>query len=133
MAAQGIEKMNSYVRYLEQNPKEIHLLFKELLINVTSFFRDNEAFKKIVSPLKNQAFMFLASFFSLLVMVKFLLSLGIAGPFVFGDEQIYFQTAYDFFAKHSFTYNSEKINLIYPLYPLIISPAFFPAFVYKPT
>jgi two-component system CheB/CheR fusion protein len=33
-----------YVRYLSENPGEAQLLFRELLINVTSFFRDPEAF-----------------------------------------------------------------------------------------
>ncbi|MCV2360952.1 PAS domain-containing protein [Paucibacter sp. TC2R-5] len=33
-----------YARYLKENPGEAQLLFRELLINVTSFFRDPEAF-----------------------------------------------------------------------------------------
>lgn len=33
-----------YARYLKNHPAEVHALFKELLINVTSFFRDTEAF-----------------------------------------------------------------------------------------
>lgn len=33
-----------YVRYLQENPHEIDILFKELLISVTNFFRDPEAF-----------------------------------------------------------------------------------------
>lgn len=39
-----IETMAHYVRYLQENPNEVDLLFKELLINVSSFFRDVEAF-----------------------------------------------------------------------------------------
>jgi two-component system, chemotaxis family, CheB/CheR fusion protein len=35
-----IEKIASYVRFLQENPKEVEILFKELLIGVTSFFRD---------------------------------------------------------------------------------------------
>ena len=35
-----IDKINSYVRFLQGNPKEVEILFKELLIGVTSFFRD---------------------------------------------------------------------------------------------
>jgi two-component system, chemotaxis family, CheB/CheR fusion protein len=35
---------DAYARYLHENPEEVHILFKELLINVTSFFRDTEAF-----------------------------------------------------------------------------------------
>ncbi|MDC0935484.1 chemotaxis protein CheB [Pirellulales bacterium] len=39
-----IEGPNAYVKYLQQNQHETELLFKELLISVTSFFRDQEAF-----------------------------------------------------------------------------------------
>jgi two-component system CheB/CheR fusion protein len=35
-----IEKIQNYVRFLQENPKEIEILFKEMLIGVTSFFRD---------------------------------------------------------------------------------------------
>lgn len=35
-----IEKIQSYVRFLQENPKEVEILFKELLIGVTSFLRD---------------------------------------------------------------------------------------------
>lgn len=38
-----IKKLNEYVRYLQENPHEIDVLFKELLISVTNFFRDPEA------------------------------------------------------------------------------------------
>ena len=44
MAQHDIENSEDYVRYLKENSDEVHLLFKELLINVTSFFRDAEAF-----------------------------------------------------------------------------------------
>jgi len=44
MAQHGIEDAEVYVRYLKESPAEVHLLFRELLINVTSFFRDPEAF-----------------------------------------------------------------------------------------
>jgi len=44
MSQHNIEDMNIYVRYLKEHPAEVKTLFKELLINVTSFFRDNEAF-----------------------------------------------------------------------------------------
>ena len=48
-----IDKINSYVRYLQENPNEIEILFKELLIGVTSFFRDTavwELLKKNILP-----------------------------------------------------------------------------------
>ena len=40
MAIHGLAAVAEYVRFLRQNPQEIDLLFKELLIGVTSFFRD---------------------------------------------------------------------------------------------
>lgn len=40
MAIHGLPEVAQYVRFLRQNPKEIDLLFNELLIGVTSFFRD---------------------------------------------------------------------------------------------
>ncbi len=36
-----------YLRFLHENPHEIDILFKELLISVTSFFRDPEAFDSL--------------------------------------------------------------------------------------
>lgn len=44
MAQHNIENTEVYARFLKENPAEIQILFKELLINVTSFFRDKEAF-----------------------------------------------------------------------------------------
>ncbi|MEI6175038.1 MAG: chemotaxis protein CheB [Bacteroidota bacterium] len=35
-----LDKLQHYVLYLQDNPKEVEILFKELLIGVTSFFRD---------------------------------------------------------------------------------------------
>lgn len=40
MSLHQIDKMVNYVPYLHENPSEIELLFKELLIGVTHFFRD---------------------------------------------------------------------------------------------
>ena len=40
MAIHGQSTMPDYARFLSKNPHEIDLLFKELLIGVTSFFRD---------------------------------------------------------------------------------------------
>ncbi|KAB2640371.1 MAG: PAS domain S-box protein [Verrucomicrobia bacterium] len=47
MAVHQIEKMPSYVSYLQQTPSEVEALFRDLLINVTSFFRDAAAFKAL--------------------------------------------------------------------------------------
>ena len=44
MALHTIEDEATYARFLKDNPAEGPLLFRELLINVTSFFRDPEAF-----------------------------------------------------------------------------------------
>jgi two-component system, chemotaxis family, CheB/CheR fusion protein len=40
MGLHQLSKIADYVRYLQGNPQELDLLFKELLIGVTSFFRD---------------------------------------------------------------------------------------------
>lgn len=40
MGIHQISKMSAYVRYLQENSQELDLLFKELLIGVTNFFRD---------------------------------------------------------------------------------------------
>ncbi len=45
MGLHGIEALEVYGRYLKEHPSEVQALFKELLINVTSFFRDPEAFE----------------------------------------------------------------------------------------
>lgn len=44
MSVHQITNVDVYIRYLRENPQEIELLFKELLIGVTGFFRDPEAF-----------------------------------------------------------------------------------------
>jgi two-component system CheB/CheR fusion protein len=44
MAQHDIVDAELYVRYIKEHPAELQALFKELLINVTSFFRDAEAF-----------------------------------------------------------------------------------------
>ena len=45
MAVQQIGEISHYAQYLRQNPTEIDELFKDLLINVTNFFRDSAAFE----------------------------------------------------------------------------------------
>jgi len=40
MGIHQINKIASYVRYLQENPSELDILFKELMIGVTNFFRD---------------------------------------------------------------------------------------------
>ena len=45
MAVHQIEAIDNYVKYLQQTPPEVEALFRDLLIGVTNFFRDPEAFK----------------------------------------------------------------------------------------
>lgn len=48
MAVHQVETPGDYVRYLQQTPEEVDVLFGELLIGVTHFFRDAEAFEALV-------------------------------------------------------------------------------------
>ena len=47
MGIHQIGKMSAYVRYLQENSQELNLLFKELLIGVTNFFRDPAAWEQL--------------------------------------------------------------------------------------
>jgi len=47
MHVQQVDSIRDYVSFLRQHPAEIRILFKELLIGVTSFFRDAEAFDSL--------------------------------------------------------------------------------------
>lgn len=47
MGLHQIGKIDTYVRFLRENPQETELLFKELLIGVTSFFRDSLAWEQL--------------------------------------------------------------------------------------
>ena len=51
MLAHNIADTDLYARYLKEHPEEVQLLFKELLINVTSFFRDPESFEALKKDL----------------------------------------------------------------------------------
>jgi two-component system CheB/CheR fusion protein len=51
MGIHQIDKMANYVRYLQENPQELDLLFKELLIGVTSFFRDPAVWEALRSEI----------------------------------------------------------------------------------
>lgn len=53
MVLKKIENLRDYLKYLQQTPNEVDLLFNDILINVTAFFRDAQAFaalKKKVFP-----------------------------------------------------------------------------------
>ena len=47
MAVHKIQRVQDYLRYLQHYPLEIETLFRELLIGVTNFFRDTEAFSAL--------------------------------------------------------------------------------------
>jgi two-component system CheB/CheR fusion protein len=47
MAISQLDTLPDYIRMLQENPAELESLFKELLIGVTSFFRDPESFVKL--------------------------------------------------------------------------------------
>ncbi|MBC8550354.1 MAG: PAS domain-containing protein, partial [Candidatus Brocadiales bacterium] len=55
MAVHQIDKISHYLDYVRQNPSEVTTLFKDLLIGVTNFFRDPDAFdileKEIISEI----------------------------------------------------------------------------------
>jgi len=47
MGIHQINRIMHYVRFLQENPQETKLLFKELMIGVTSFFRDPAAWEQL--------------------------------------------------------------------------------------
>jgi two-component system CheB/CheR fusion protein len=47
MGIHQIDKIADYIRYLQENSQELDLLFNELLIGVTSFFRDSAAWEEL--------------------------------------------------------------------------------------
>ncbi|MEG3753889.1 EAL domain-containing protein [Psychromonas arctica] len=51
MVALKVTTLNEYVKLISSSPKEVELLFKDILIGVTSFFRDNEAYESLENHL----------------------------------------------------------------------------------
>src|SRR6058998_3424752 len=51
LQAVGIESYDAYQTYLEARPEEFGFLFNTILINVTSFFRDPEAWGFLTSEI----------------------------------------------------------------------------------
>jgi two-component system, chemotaxis family, CheB/CheR fusion protein len=51
MAVHQLELTDQYLRYLQETPAEIESLFRDLLIGVTSFFRDKEVFESLQQQL----------------------------------------------------------------------------------
>lgn len=56
MAVNQISCIDAYARYLRSNPQELDLLFRELLIGVTSFFRDPEVWEYLRTQALPQLF-----------------------------------------------------------------------------
>ena len=57
MVIHKIETINDYIGYLEQTPAEVDALFRDMLIGVTSFFRDPEAFDFLKEQIIPELFM----------------------------------------------------------------------------
>lgn len=59
MGIHALRSADAYVRFAQENPQELDLLFKELLIGVTSFFRDSAAWTALsrlaIKPLVESA------------------------------------------------------------------------------
>lgn len=53
MTALGINQIEDYVTHCRNSPQEVDALFKDLLISVTRFFRDNEEFERLHRPIAN--------------------------------------------------------------------------------
>ncbi len=55
MGLRHVESMSDYVQYLRENSDEVVALYKDLLIGVTNFFREPEAWrvleKQVIAPL----------------------------------------------------------------------------------
>ncbi len=53
LSALKVDNLHEYLKIIESNPDEITNLYHDILIGVTSFFRDKEAFDKITLSIKN--------------------------------------------------------------------------------
>lgn len=55
MAVNQLERLDDYLRFVREKPKEADTLFRELLIGVTNFFRDPDAFtalaEEVIRPI----------------------------------------------------------------------------------
>ena len=56
MAVHQIEAIDAYVKYLQQTRAEVEALFRDLLIGVTNFFRDPDAFQVLESQVISKLF-----------------------------------------------------------------------------
>lgn len=53
ITALGLKDLDGYAEYIASNPTEISSLFKDMLISVTSFFRDSTEFAALANHLKS--------------------------------------------------------------------------------
>ncbi|MFC4637545.1 CheR family methyltransferase [Deinococcus hohokamensis] len=53
MKSQRLNRVGQYVRFLQETPAELEALISDLTINVTSFFRDPEAFEQLTEQLRS--------------------------------------------------------------------------------
>ena len=56
MALHNIEDLKDYARILQEDPGEVEALYQDILINVTSFFRDPEMFEAIQTKILPKLF-----------------------------------------------------------------------------
>jgi two-component system, chemotaxis family, CheB/CheR fusion protein len=47
MTIHKVHTIDDYIDYLQKNPKEVHLLYQDILIHVTRFFREPESFEAL--------------------------------------------------------------------------------------
>ena len=47
MTVHHLEELGQYLHYLKQHPQEAEVLYEEMLINVSHFFRDPEVFEAL--------------------------------------------------------------------------------------
>jgi len=53
MQSQGLSNLGQYARYVRETPGEVTSLYKDLTINVTSFFRDPDAYVSLADQLRH--------------------------------------------------------------------------------
>lgn len=51
MALHKLDSLSGYLKYLEENPGELDALYQDILIHVTSFFREPEVFRALQSTI----------------------------------------------------------------------------------
>jgi two-component system CheB/CheR fusion protein len=56
MAVHRLDQLEAYLKYLDQNPGELDALYRDMLIGVTSFFRDREVFDAIKTTILPRIF-----------------------------------------------------------------------------